>query len=275
MKWLLAASLAAATAASATAAAPTALVSHRAQYDVTLASTRPGGIVAVHGRTVVEFRDVCDAWTTTQRFIADMTDNKGSGAHTDFIVSSSEDKLGKVMRFKIRNLVNGKTTQRFEGTSTLASAGGGEVRLTSPAGERFALPTGTVLPTQLTLAVVRAAQQGIHSFRQTVFQGGDRNDLYDTTTVVGKPAGKKQHDEDSAADLDGILKGVPAWPTLVSYFAHDSDRERADYEIAYRLYANGVIASMTLIYPNFTMKAELLKLEKLPASRCRTATAFR
>jgi hypothetical protein len=274
MSRLLAAILAAATITGASAAAPIDLVSHRAQYDVTLASTRPGGIVAVHGRTVVEFRDVCNAWTTTQRFIADMTDNKGGNAHTDFIVSSSEDKLGKVMRFKIRNLINGRTTQRFEGTSTLASAGG-EVRLTSPAGERFDLPTGTVLPTQLTLAVVRAATQGSHSFRQTVFQGGDRHDLYDTTTVVGKPAGRKQHEEDSAADLDGILKGVPAWPTLVSYFPHGSDGERADYEIAYRLYANGVIASMTLIYPNFTMKAELLKLERLPAPRCGPTTAFR
>jgi hypothetical protein len=108
-----------------------------------------------------------------------------------------------------------------------------------------------------------------------VFQGGDRNDLYDRTTVVGKPAGRKQHEEDRAADLDGILKGVPAWPTLVSYFPHGSDDERADYEIAYRLYANGVIASMTLIYPNFTMKAELLRLERLPATRCGTTTAFR
>src|SRR6516162_5890247 len=100
MKWLLAASLAAATLTSAGAQASIDLVSHRAQYDVTLSSTRPGGVVAVHGRTVVEFRDVCNAWTTTQRFIADMIDNKGSNAHTDFIVSSSEDKLGRVMRFK-------------------------------------------------------------------------------------------------------------------------------------------------------------------------------
>lgn len=273
MKRLLAGALVALTASGASAAtAPVNLASHRAQYDVTLASTRPGGVVAAHGRTVLEFRDVCTGWTTTQRFIADMTDAKGSNAHTDFIVSSSEDKLGKIMRFKIRNLVNGKTTQRFEGTGTLASAGG-EVRLTAPAGESFALPNGTLLPTQLTLAVVRAAIAGVHAFRQTVFQGGDSSDLYDTTTVIGKPAGKKQHDEDRAADAAGILNGVPAWPTLVSYFPHGSDDERADYEIAYRLYANGVIASMTLIYPNFTMKADLVKLEKLP-SRCGTTSSF-
>ncbi|MEJ1969571.1 MAG: DUF1849 family protein [Rhizomicrobium sp.] len=253
-------------------AAPIDLLPHRAQYEVTLASTRPGGAVAVHGRTVLEFRDVCTAWTTTQRFISDMTDAKGSDAHTDFIVSSSEDKQGHIIRFKIRNLVNGHTTQRFEGTGTLAAAGG-EVRLTSPAGQHFALPTGTLLPTQHTLAVLRAAQAGRQSFHETVFQGGDSTDLYDTTTVIGRPAGRKQFDEDRAADPSGLLKGVPAWPTLVSYFPHGSDDERADYEIAYRLYANGVIASMTLIYPNFTMKADLVKIERL-ASHCGAASPF-
>lgn len=247
------------------------LVSHRAQYEVTLATTRPGGVVAVRGRTVLEFRDACTGWTTTQRFIADMTDGKGSDVHSDFIVSSSEGKDGKIIRFKIRNLVNGKTTQRFEGTGTLAAMGG-EVRLTSPRGQGFPLPAGTLLPTQHTLAVLRAALAGRTAFRETVFQGGDSTDLYDTATVIGRPAGPKQFEQDRAADTTGLLKGVRAWPTLVSYFPRGSTEERADYEIAYRLYANGVISAMTLIYPNFTMKAELVKLEKLPTN-CRPAAA--
>src|SRR5262249_21143502 len=91
-------------------AAPIDLLSHRAQYEVTLASTRPGGVVAMHGRTVLEFRDACTGWTTTQRFISDMSDAKGNELHSDYIVSSSEDKDGKIIRFKIKNLVNGRTT---------------------------------------------------------------------------------------------------------------------------------------------------------------------
>jgi hypothetical protein len=239
------------------------LVSHRAQYDVTLASTKPGGMVAVRGHTVVEFRDVCTGWTTTQRFIADMTDGKASDVHSDFIVSSSEDKQGRQIRFKVRNSVNGKATQRFEGTGILASAGG-EVRMTAPRGQHFALPTGTLLPTQHTLAVLRAALAGKDSFHQTVFQGGDASELYDATTVIGRPVPRAKLADDSHADAEHLLTGLQAWPTLISYFPHDSDGERADYEVAYRIYANGVISSMTLIYPNFTMKAELVKLERLP-----------
>ncbi|HEY0303157.1 MAG TPA: DUF1849 family protein, partial [Rhizomicrobium sp.] len=205
-------------------------------------------------------------WTTTQRFISDMTDGKGADAHSDFILSSREDKAGKIIRFKIRNMVNGKTTQRFEGIGTLA-ADGGKVRLTAPRGQKFDLPIGTLLPTQHTMAVLRAAARGVRTFRETVFQGGDRTDLYDTSTVIGRPASAAQRAQDRAADPSGLLKDVPAWPTLVSYFPHDSTDEGADYEMAYRLYANGVVASMSLIYPNFTMKAELTRLERL-APRC-------
>ena len=261
---LLAASLAATI--SLAQGAPIRLESHRAQYDVTLASTRPGGLVAVRGHSVLEFRDVCTGWTTTQRFIADMTDGKASAVHSDFIVSSSEDKEGRQLRFKVRNFVNGKPMQRFEGTGILA-ASGGEVRMTSPHGQHFTLPNGTLMPTQHTLAVLRAAVAGLDSFHQTVFQGGDVNDLYDTATVIGRPVSKSKLKDDSAADNNALLAGLTAWPVLISYFPHDSQGERADYEVAYRLYANGVISSMSLIYPNFTMKAELVKLEKLP-SKC-------
>jgi hypothetical protein len=247
-------------------AAPVHLLSHRATYEVTLASTRPGGVVAASGRTVLEFRDVCTGWTTTQRFIADMTDGQGSDVHSDFVVSSSEDKAGRIIRFKIHNMVNGRTTQHFEGLGQLASAGG-EVKLTSPRGQHFTLPVGTLLPTQHTLAVLHAAAAGVDSFHQTVFNGGDLHDLYDTSTVIGRAVPPAKLADDRGADPQGLLKGLQAWPTLISYFPHASVDERADYEVAYRLYSNGVIASMTLIYPNFTMKAELRKLEALP-SRC-------
>jgi len=255
-----------AAAVSAVQAAPIQLISHRAQYEVTLASTRPGGMVAVRGHTVMEFRDVCTAWTSTQRFIADMSDSKASAVHSDFIVSSSEDKQGRQIRFKVRNIVNGKATQHFDGTGILA-ASGGEVRMTSPHGQHFELPNGTLLPTQHTLAVLRAAEAGLESFHQTVFQGGDLNNLYDTATVIGRPVSKDKLKDERAVDAGGLLGDLPAWPVLISYFPHDSQGEQADYEVAYRLYANGVISSMTLIYPNFTMKAELVKLERLP-SKC-------
>ncbi|MGH8324023.1 MAG: EipB family protein, partial [Steroidobacteraceae bacterium] len=66
----------------------------------------------------------------------------------------------------------------------------------------------------------------------------------------------------------GLLKGVAAWPAIISYYPHGSDDKPADYEMAYRLYANGVISQMSLIYPDFTLRADLVKLKPLrPACR--------
>jgi len=44
--------------------------------------------------------------------------------------------------------------------------------------------------------------------------------------------------------------------------------ETPEYEIAADLYANGVIGTMTLIYARFTLKAKLVKLERLSTPPC-------
>src|SRR5690349_11582792 len=103
-------------------AAPVALQSHRAVYDISLARTRPGSMSAVTGRTVIEFRDACTGYTTTQRFIADMTTAQGEASRNDFSISQSEAKDGRLIRFKISSSVNGKVLERFNGTAELASA---------------------------------------------------------------------------------------------------------------------------------------------------------
>jgi hypothetical protein len=241
------------------------LVPYRAQYDVSLARTQPGGMVTAHGRTVVEFRDACTAWTLSQRFITDMTNAKAESFRSDFYVASSETKDGRIMRFKLRDAVNGKITQRVAGTGTFASIGG-QVKLTTQRGHDFPLPVGTAMPTQFTLALLHAAANGSGHVRQTVFQGGDSTNLYDAVATIGKQVSVMRLADDSAADTAGLLKGHVAWPAIISYYPHDADEKPPDYEMAYRLYDNGVISQMSLIYPNFTLRADLVKLERLPGS---------
>ena len=252
----------AALSATSVSAAPLVLQSHRAVYDVTLSQTRPGAMAAVGGRTVIEFRDVCTGYTTAQRFIADMTTAQGETTRNDFSISQSEGKDGKLMRFKIASAVNGKTTEKFTGIGDMTTTGNGQVKFTVPKRGSFVLPGGTLMPTQHTLEILKLAASGATSLRRMVYQGGDQKEVYDTTTLIGKKTGLTP--EDRAVDKDGILKDMPAWSAMVSYFPHDSTDAAAEYEVAYRLYGNGVISSMTFIYSNFTLKAELTRLEKLP-----------
>lgn len=271
MKRLLcAAGLSLLTCGIASASEPITLQPHRAIYEISLARTSPGGVVAATGRTVIEFRDECLGWSTTQRFVADMTNSQGDPTRTDFIASSWESKDERAMRFTLKNSVDGKTSQRFVGVATLAASGRGTVELSVPRGRNFPLPVGALLPTQHTFEVLRAAQAGESGMRELVFQGGDKSNLYEATAIIGRPATATEMAEDKDADKDSMLNGKTARSVLVSYFPYASRGSAPDYEVAYRLYSNGVVSKMSLIYSKFTLRTSLVRLEKLPVD-CRPA----
>lgn len=244
------------------AAAPIVLAPARSTYTVSLDHALAGGLVAVRGRTVTEFRVTCDGYETTQRLVADMTDSQDNVSRSDFAVTVWESKTGRAMRFDITNMVDGEIAERYKGRATLEGDGSGEVALSLPSDTHFPLPRGTVFPTAQTIAILTAAEAGEHADNSTVFQGGGQSYLYAAAATIGKPSAPSQ------ADVGAMLRGVPAWPVLISYFPAAQQAETPDYEIASRLYANGVIGSMTMIYARFTLKATLEKVEMLSTPSC-------
>jgi EipB-like len=258
--------LATAVAVFGTGAAPLPeLVSYRAIYEVSLEHTS-GSVLAARGRMAVEFHDTCDGWSTTQRLIADMTDSEGTASRTDFFVTAWESKDGRTMRFDINNAHDGKTQSRQRGSAALAPDGSGTVQLASGKPPRFSLPKGTEFPTAQIIAVLHTAQSGGLSAKHLVFQGGDPTDLNFSTAVVGKQASAAALAPDVEADKSGLLKGSPAWSVLLSYYPLSARNESPDYEVATHLYANGVSGSMSLIYPDYTLRASLVRLEPLHAA---------
>jgi hypothetical protein len=248
-------------AAGSAAAAPVTLVPNRAIYELSLAHTSAGGTIAAHGRIVIEFRDVCDGWTTTQRMLADMTDADGKVARSDFLVTAWESKTGREMRFDITNSVDGKLIERERGRAMEDADGNVTVELAEPRSMQFLLPNGTEFPTSQATNIIQAAAAGQTAIKAFVFQGGDKSALYLSTVLIGRriPEQRGEH----PMDKTGLVKNVPAWPVLVSYFPNDAQTETPDYEVASRLYANGVIGSMALIYSNYTLKATLTQVESL------------
>lgn len=241
------------------------LVSYRAIYEVSLEHTS-GSVLAARGRMAVEFHDTCDGWSTTQRLIADTTDSEGTASRTDFFVTAWESKDGRTMRFDINNAHDGKTQSRQRGSATLAPDGSGTVQLANGKPASFSLPKGTEFPTAQIIDVLRMAQRGGLSSKHLVFQGGDPTDLNFSTAVVGKQAGAAALAPDLEVDKSGLLKGSRAWSVLLSYFPLSARKESPDYEVATRLYANGVSGSMSLIYPDYTLRATLARLEPLHAA---------
>jgi hypothetical protein len=241
------------------------LAFHRAIYEVSLAHTA-GGIVAAHGRMAIEFRDTCDGWSTTQRFIADMTDSQGVASRTDFFVSAWESKDGRTMRFDVSDTRNGKSQERQRGSATLGADGSGRVELLRGKPASFALPKGTQFPTSQMLAILGAAQSGRRSYKHLVFSGGGQSDLNFSTAVIGKFVAPSALSSEHAVDAGGVIRGVAAWSALISAYPVSTHAETPDYEVAAHLFANGVNGSMSLIYPDYMLKAKLVRLEPLKAS---------
>jgi len=116
-------------------------------------------------------------------------------------------------------------------------------------------------------SALSAARGGQAIANANVFQGGDTSDLYYSTATVGRAVSPARLSADRVADASALLKGQPAWPVLVSYYSKGA--EVPEYEVGSRLYANGIIGSMSLIYARFTLQAKLARVEPL-APACGT-----
>lgn len=244
------------------AAAPVHLESNLATYAVSLENSLPGEIAAARGRTVVEFRVTCTAYLSTQRFILDISDSQNNVSRSDLAITARESRNGRSMRFDITNMVDGEIAERFKGGARVGKTRAGQVSLTLPQTTKFDLPAGTLLPTMQTIAVIRAAEKGEHTLNSTVYLGGDQKYIYYSTATIGEPlaGGEAKY---------GMLKGIGAWPVLLSFYPAGQESETPEYEIAAHLYANGILSSMSMIYPRFTLKAKLVNLKRLRTPRCR------
>jgi len=167
------------------------------------------------------------------------------------------------MRFDVKNTTNGKRDREKRGTATTSDGGDMVVDLLAPERRQFLLPRGTLFPTAQVAALVGAASHGQSKLRGPVFQGGDEHDFYDSTALIGHAAPPGELAAERAVDAAGLIRNVPAWKLLVSYFADRRGADLPDYEVASRLYANGVSGSMLLVYSRYTLRATLTRLEPL------------
>jgi len=245
------------------AAGPLPLASHRAVYEMSLGkSTSGSSVVAVTGTMVVEFQDVCDGFTLNQRVRTDMEDTDGDVSTSDFTIASWESKDGKRFRFTLKHELSGEPTEEYVGNAELRGSVGGFATMTKPEATQLALPGGTVFPTEHLRQLVKAAIDGRQYIPVRVFDGSGEDGLFET----GAHLGKRLADETEGAARS--LKGVASWPVRIAYFNLIEKQETPRYEVAFRMYENGVSGDLVLDYGEFGMKGRLVKLELLPKPSC-------
>ena len=243
------------------AAQAPALLSHRAVYHLGLArADSASGIVGAQGLLVMEWNNVCDGYAFTQRIRNELhqADNRYTA---DLIVSSWEARKGDSFRFNSRYVVNDTTVEETRGLSTLGDTKR-VAHFEKPEQKAIALSAGTMFPTQYALHLIDRATLGEQFVRVPVFDGSSVDGLKETSAVISRDLPPGSYEGTGAV----VLGPLRSWRVRVAYFKHSdlAADSRPEYEVAFRLFENGVSTDVVLDYGGFALKGVLKLLKPLP-----------
>ena len=254
--------------AASTPASAQSLAPHRAVYDVALmdASDR-SGISGMNGRIVYEFQgSACDGYTSNFRFVTRIRSASGDRL-TDQQTSTYEDGKGEMFRFLTKSFVNEKLDRELSGTA-VHEDGSIIVTLRKPQNEEIVLGPA-MFPSQHILDLIDRAQKGETIYEADIFDGSEDADRVMTTTVI---IGQEKTEQEGDAEAAEALKDDPYRNVSISYFDASSEDHSGEslpeYQIAFKLYENGVTRDLVMDYGDFALSGKLNRLEMLPRQEC-------
>ena len=250
---------------------PVKLAPHRAVYEMTLDEARSAsGITGIDGRMVFEFTgSECNGYTLNMRMVTQMTDSQGQTNLTDLRSSTWEEGNGQKFRFqsaqylndKLGDVTMGRATRNLPDTAI-------QVRLSQPSHAELNLSGQVLFPTQHSLALMDAAEEGQGLLQAQIYDGSEKGQkVYDTTAFIGKPVAPGTDKIEAPAKEKGLAELV-SWPVSIGYFEAKGGDLTPSYQIDFRLYANGVSRALLIDYGDFSIHGTLTSLEYLKAEAC-------
>lgn len=240
--------------------APVDLLSHRAAYRLSLADSGVvGGLSAVRGALVMEWRASCEGWLSTQQlgFVAETAE--GPGFAYDVRFSSWESVDNRRLRFNVRSFDETGLAEEFRGQATLDGPDGrGVVNYAKPPDSVVTLPKGTMFPTEHVRSLIRAAQSGERVVSHDVFDGSGPEALTRVAAVIGEA--RRAKDDEAAGQL--------LWPVNLAYYGVGEPDAMPDFELSFLMAPDGVLYDVTLDYGDFKLKADLEQMERFDAPSC-------
>ncbi len=248
------------------AATAVELVSHRALYAMTLHSTKSGsGITSVNGEMAIDWSRTCAGWTFEHRSVIDVVFTNRDPVRLSANATSWESVDGSEYRFSIRNLTNGKVTQKVEGVARLGVRGGrGSVTFTAPKRRKMVLPAGTMFPARHSEELIELAAGAPTLVTRTVFDGMSFDGAFQLSAALGPLARR------GAGDGEGMeaLAGRRYWPAQLAFFPVASAAAAPEHEVGMHMYDNGVADQLLVSFGDFTVRSRLSKLKILKSPVC-------
>ena len=239
------------------------LASHRGIYSLALDRARENsGIVEASGAMLYELIDVCESWTTRQRFSLTLRNREGTELETSSDYATLESMDGKTLRFSLTQMTQGATSTRVAGQAELNADGSGVARYSEPEAKEVPIPPGTLLPNTHTIAALNAARAGQRLLVAPLFDGTSADGAQETTTVLTPWQGAA-----AVPDLPS-LSNLGSSRMRIAFFEPDADQaggaRTPSYEVSLRYFENGVSDELIMDFGDFTVRGKLMKLEDAP-----------
>lgn len=249
----------------ATAVNAAELASHRAVYDLALRQSGTSADIAnVDGRMLLEWKaSSCDGHTLTQRLVTNMSDTDGGVVTSDLRMTSWESANGDEFVFDVERITNGALEEQITGTAE-RSRGGNEVQFKLPKSAELELPEGIIFPSEFMSRLVASAEDGKRHMSAVVFEGADVDRYFDVSAIIGRAS----RAETDLSDLADPLATEDSWPVQVGYFVPGDPEGLPDYQVSYRLFANGITTNLLLDYGDIQIDGTLVALELLENDPC-------
>jgi len=255
------------------------MLSHRAIYKISLAgpNRNKGQLSEVSGRMVTEWQQTCDGVIAEQRIVTDMLDEAGDKSVSDISASSWESLDGLRFRFSMRQRLDNELMAEYDGTATLdAARGPGVAAIRKPEEKSLKLPAGIQFPSAYMQSLIEAARAGQKRLAGQVFDGTSESDYYEVVTAIGSGTTSAAAEQTEVANqppgahksVKAAVAGLTWWPVQVSYYALNNNEGLPEFEMAFRLYDNGVSTDLTLDYGAFALFVALQRIDTYKAPDC-------
>jgi hypothetical protein len=247
------------------------LASHRAVYELKLASSRSKSAISARGRILYDFSgSVCEGYKLGFRQVSELNNGEGKITLSDLRSNTWEDAAGKTYTFSSQNYLNQRLIDAVTGRAE-RQKNAVEVELSKPKETTIDLDPTIVFPTEHVRRIIAAARAGKTILDFPVYDGSESGQkVYNTLTVIGHVIPPDEKVPTDAAAGQAALAGMKRWPVTVSYF--DSKAKRGEqmpvYAISFELYENGISRALMLDYNDFAISGELSTLEIKDTKPC-------
>ncbi len=236
---------------------------HRAAYSLSLGEGRSGGVGSIDGALVIDWGEVCEGWTISQRMRFRMSGGAGGDVDSDISFSSFESRDGRNYRFSLRTSRDGEVVEDLRGRAELDPDKGGMAEFSTP-DTTIVLPPGTMFPTAHSLLLINLAEGGERLVTRAVFDGATLDGALDVSAIIGD---RTPVDPKLAARAPAV-GARPSWRVRMAYFNPDDKSGTPTYETSMRMLDNAVASEYSFEYPEFSIRAKLERLDALPKPNC-------